>query len=149
MRIVVQRVSNAKCVISKEVYSKIEQGFLILVGFTFSDTQEDIELLAKKVASMRIFEDDNGKINRCLKDVNGEIMAISQFTLYADCKKGNRPSFSKALSYDLAEELYQLFCERLRAYDLLVQTGIFGADMKLEFTNDGPVTIILDSNELK
>lgn len=149
MRIVVQRVSNAKCVISKEVYSRIEQGFLVLVGFTFSDTQEDIELLAKKVASMRIFEDDNGKINRCLKDVNGEIMAISQFTLYADCKKGNRPSFSEALSYDLAEELYQLFCERLRAYDLLVQTGIFGADMKLEFTNDGPVTIILDSNELK
>lgn len=149
MRIVVQRVSNAKCVISKEVYSRIEQGFLVLVGFTFSDTQEDIELLAKKVASMRIFEDDNGKINRCLKDVNGEIMAISQFTLYADCKKGNRPSFSQALSYDLAEELYQLFCERLRAYDLLVQTGIFGADMKLEFTNDGPVTIILDSNELK
>lgn len=148
MRVVVQRVSKAKCLVENEITGQIDKGFLLLVGFTHTDTAHEIELLAKKVAGMRIFEDEAGKINKSLLDVGGSILAISQFTLYADCKKGNRPSFTEAMHYETAERMYRCFCEALKKYRLEVQMGVFGADMKLDFINDGPVTILLDSKEL-
>ena len=149
MRVVVQRTSKAECRVDGVVTGKIDKGFMVLVGFTLGDTKEEIDLLAKKVIGLRIFEDEFGKINKSLKDVNGGILAISQFTLYADCKKGNRPSFTKAMPFSEANEMYDIFCDSLRSYGIVVETGSFGADMKIDFINDGPVTILLDSNELK
>lgn len=148
MRVVVQRAINASCVVNGEITGKIDKGFMILVGFTNGDSETDIKLLAKKVVGLRIFEDEAGKMNLGLKDVSGEILAISQFTLYADCKKGNRPSFTDAMNYQKANEMFLDFVKELRAYDMKVETGVFGADMKINFVNDGPVTIILDSNFL-
>lgn len=148
MRVVVQRAINASCVVNGEITGKIDKGFMILVGFTNGDSENDIKLLAKKVVGLRVFEDEAGKMNLGLKDVGGEILAISQFTLYADCKKGNRPSFTDAMNYQKANEMFLDFVKELRAYDLKVETGVFGADMKINFVNDGPVTIILDSNFL-
>ncbi len=122
---------------------------MLLVGVTDGDTQKEAELLAKKVAQMRVFEDAEGKMNLALKDVDGAILSISQFTLYADCKKGNRPSFIKAARPETAAPLYDYFNELLRTeYGLQVETGRFGADMKVDFINDGPVTILLDTAEL-
>lgn len=148
MRVVVQRAINASCVVNGEITGKIDKGFMILVGFTNGDSETDIKLLAKKVVGLRVFEDEAGKMNLGLKDVSGEILAISQFTLYADCKKGNRPSFTDAMNYQKANEMFLDFVKELRAYDMKVETGVFGADMKINFVNDGPVTIILDSNFL-
>lgn len=148
MRVVVQRAINASCVVNGEITGKIDKGFMILVGFTNGDSEADIKLLAKKVVGLRVFEDEAGKMNLGLKDVSGEILAISQFTLYADCKKGNRPSFTDAMNYQKANEMFLDFVKELRAYDMKVETGVFGADMKINFVNDGPVTIILDSNFL-
>jgi D-tyrosyl-tRNA(Tyr) deacylase len=150
MRVVVQRCSRAEVRIENQVTGKIGRGFMILVGITEGDTQTEADLMAKKVAQMRVFEDSEGKMNLSLADVQGSILSISQFTLYADCRKGNRPSFIRAARPETAEPLYDYFNQQLRdAYGLQVETGRFGADMKVDFINDGPVTILLDSAELK
>ena len=149
MRIVVQRCSRAEVRIGGQVVGRIGKGFMVLVGITDGDTKAEADLLAKKVAQMRVFEDVEGKMNLALKDVDGAILSISQFTLYADCKKGNRPSFIRAARPEMAEPLYDYFNDVLRTqYGLQVETGRFGADMKVDFVNDGPVTIVLDSTEL-
>lgn len=149
MRIVLQRCSRAEVRIDGQTVGKIGKGFMALVGVTDGDTKAEAELLARKVAQMRVFEDADGKMNLALKDVGGAVLSISQFTLYADCKKGNRPSFVRAARPDVAEPLYDYFNNLLRTqYDLQVETGRFGADMKVDFVNDGPVTIILNSAEL-
>lgn len=146
MRVIVQRTSGAEVRIGGEVVGKIGRGFMLLVGVTNGDTEADADYLAKKVAQMRVFEDAEGKMNLGLNDVGGEVLSISQFTLYADCRRGNRPSFINAARPDTAEPLYQYFNKVLREqYGLKVETGRFGADMKVDFVNDGPVTIILDS----
>ena len=148
MRIIVQRTSQAEVRIDDQVVGQIGKGFLLLVGVTDGDTQADADYLAKKVAQMRIFEDAEGKMNLSLNEVEGQILSISQFTLYADCRHGNRPSFIKAARPEVAEPLYNYFNDVLRhQYGLHVETGRFGADMKVDFINDGPVTIILDSEE--
>ena len=146
MRVVVQRVKNASCVIDGNLYSQIDTGYLLLVGFTHTDSLKEVKYLAKKIANLRVFEDENGKMNLSLKAVNGKILSISQFTLYADTKDGNRPAFVKAMNPVEASKLYDLFNEELRTYDIEVLTGQFGADMKINLLNDGPVTIIYDEN---
>lgn len=149
MRAVVQRCLRAEVRIDGSIVGTIGRGFMVLVGVTEGDTQKEADLLAKKIAQMRVFEDAEGKMNLGLKDVSGAILSISQFTLYADCKKGNRPSFIKAARPETAEPLYDYFNELLRTrYGLQVETGRFGADMKVDFINDGPVTILLDTTEL-
>lgn len=148
MRVIVQRTSGADVRIDGEVVGKIGRGYMLLVGVTYGDTNADADYLAKKVAQMRVFEDADGKMNLGLNDVGGEVLSISQFTLYADCRKGNRPSFIQAARPDVAEPLYLYFNKVLREqYGLKVETGRFGADMKVDFVNDGPVTIILDSEQ--
>jgi len=147
MRVVIQRAAKAEVRIDGEVAGKIGKGFMLLVGVTDGDTQADADYLAKKVAQMRVFEDAEGKMNLALNDVQGEVLSISQFTLYADCRHGNRPSFITAARPEVANPLYEYFNEQLRQYGLHVETGRFGADMKVDFINDGPVTILLDSKE--
>ena len=149
MRVVLQRCTRAEVRIYGQTVGRIGKGFMCLVGITEGDTTAEADLLAKKVAQMRVFEDEQGKMNLALKDVGGAILSISQFTLYADCRKGNRPSFIRAARPEVAEPLYDYFNERLRKeYDLVVETGRFGADMKVDFINDGPVTILLDTAEM-
>lgn len=149
MRVIVQRTTKASVTADGVLTGSIDKGFMLLIGFTHDDTIEEIKLLAKKVIGLRIFEDEFGKINKSLSDVNGAILAISQFTLYADCKKGNRPSFTTAMAFDKANDMYLKFCDVLKESGIKVEMGIFGADMKIDFINDGPVTIILDSKDLK
>lgn len=150
MRIVVQRCARAEVRIDGRTVGQIGQGFMLLVGITEKDTQAEAELLAKKIAQLRVFEDPEGKMNLAIRDVGGAILSISQFTLYADCRKGNRPSFIRAARPEQASPLYDYFNETLReTYGLTVETGRFGADMKVDFINDGPVTILLDTDELK
>lgn len=146
MRIVLQRVTSAKVTVDEDVVGKINQGFLLLVGVKKGDTKAEADYLAKKVANMRLFEDEAGKMNLALVAVEGEILSISQFTLLANTKKGNRPSFVEAEDPTDANHLYEYFNEQLRAYGLKVETGLFGADMAVESVNDGPVTIILDTD---
>ena len=148
MKVVVQRVTDANCKVDGKITGQINIGYMLLVGFGLSDDKQVAEKMAEKISKLRIFEDEEGKINKSIFDVNGKILSISQFTLYADCKKGNRPSFTNALGGDRAVELYKYFNECLRKLNLEVQEGIFGADMKISLLNDGPVTIILDSEEL-
>lgn len=148
MRVVLQRVKYAQVKVNDACIGKIEKGFMLLVGITQEDTLETIQKVAKKCAGLRIFEDEEGKMNLSLEDVQGDILSISQFTLYADCKKGRRPSFVKAAKGEQANALYEAFNEELRTYGIHVETGEFGADMKVELLNDGPVTILLDSDEL-
>lgn len=148
MRVVVQRAKDAKCIVEDKIVGQISLGYMLLIGFTHTDSMTEVKHLAKKVIGLRIFEDEQGKLNRSIIDVKGEILAISQFTLYADSKKGNRPSFTEAMHYADANLLFNSFVSELRSYDVLVETGIFGADMKINFTNAGPVTILLDSKEL-
>ena len=145
MRVVLQRVSHASVTVEEKVIGKIERGFLLLVGVTHDDAMEDMEYLVRKIVQMRIFEDEEGKLNRSIQDIGGEILSVSQFTLYADTKKGNRPSFSKAAPGDVAMEMFEQFNGLLRETGIPVETGQFGADMKVELLNDGPVTILLDS----
>ena len=145
MRVVLQRVSHASVTVEEEVIGKIQRGFLLLVGVTHDDAMEDMEYLVRKIVQMRIFEDEEGKLNRSIQDIGGEILSVSQFTLYADTKKGNRPSFSKAAPGDVALEMFEQFNGLLRETGIPVETGQFGADMKVELLNDGPVTILLDS----
>lgn len=150
MRVVVQRCSRAEVRIDNTQVGSIRQGFMLLVGITDTDTQADADLLAKKIAQLRVFEDAEGKMNLSLRDIGGAVLSISQFTLYADCRKGNRPSFIRAARPEQASPLYDYFNDTLRTmYGLQVETGRFGADMKVNFINDGPVTILLDSDELK
>lgn len=150
MRIVVQRCSRAEVRIDGRTVGKIGQGFMLLVGITETDTTAEADLLAKKIAQLRVFEDSEGKMNLAIRDVGGAVLSISQFTLYADCRKGNRPSFIRAARPEQASPLYDYFNETLRTtYGLTVETGRFGADMKVDFINDGPVTILLDTDELK
>jgi D-tyrosyl-tRNA(Tyr) deacylase len=147
MRVVVQRVKYASCTVDEKITGKIDKGFLLLIGFKKGDTLLEMNKVLKKVIGLRIFEDEEGKMNKSLSDVNGNILAISQFTLYADSRKGNRPSFVEAMEFDKASSYYDLFCDEL-SKSFKVEKGIFGADMKIELLNDGPVTIILDSDEL-
>lgn len=148
MRLVIQRVTNASCTVEGNITGKIDNGYMILVGFGQDDNSEIVEKMAEKVSKLRIFEDEEGKINKSIFDVNGKVLSISQFTLYADCSKGNRPSFTNALGGDKAISLYKYFNSCLRKLNLEVEEGIFGADMKINLLNDGPVTIILDSEDL-
>lgn len=146
MRAVIQRVSSASVEINKTVKSKIGVGFLILLGITDTDSSEDIEWLCGKISRLRIFADENGAMNRSISEANGEIIVVSQFTLHASTKKGNRPSFIKAAKPEMAIPLYQQFVEQLeKETGKKIQTGEFGADMKVSLTNDGPVTIIIDT----
>lgn len=150
MRVIIQRTSRASVTIDGKLKAKIGTGFMLLVGITHNDTQADADIIAKKVAQMRIFEDSERKMNLALKDVGGSILSISQFTLYADYRKGNRPSFINAARPEQASILYDYFNDTLRKeYGLEVETGEFGADMKVDFVNDGPVTIIIDSEYLR
>ncbi len=146
MKVVIQRVSHASVTIGGEVKSAIKGGLLILLGIGYDDTQDDIDRLVKKIAAMRIFDDENGVMNLSVKDVDGDIIVVSQFTLMADCRKGNRPSYIHAAKPDVSIPLYERFCKALsEAVGKDIGTGEFGADMQVELLNDGPVTITLDS----
>lgn len=145
MKLVIQRVSEANVTVEGSCIGKINQGLVILVGIGTEDTKETVKKYVDKTLKLRIFEDENGKTNRSLQDVNGELLIISQFTLYADCKKGNRPNFLMAGAPQLAEELYEYFISLCNDQISVVQHGQFGADMKVSLVNDGPFTIILDS----
>ena len=144
MRFIIQRVSNSKVTIDNEIRGQIGKGFMVLIGVGESDTKE----IADKMINLRIFEDENGKTNLGLKDVGGSLLLISQFTLYADCKRGNRPSFVKAGAPDMAKELYEYIISKCKEEIEIVEQGEFGADMKVELLNDGPFTVLLDSDEL-
>lgn len=146
MKFVVQRVKNAQVDIEGKTVGKIEKGFMVLIGVTHTDTKEIADYLVKKLINLRIFEDENGKMNLSLKDVNGSLLLVSQFTLYADCSSGNRPSFTGAAKPDFANLLYKYIIDECKKKIDIVETGVFGADMKVELVNDGPVTIILDCN---
>ncbi len=144
MKIVVQRVKNAQVEVEGKEAGKIEKGFLVLLGVTHSDTKEQADYLVNKLCKLRVFTDENDKMNLGLKEVGGELLIVSQFTLYADCLQGNRPSFIQAAKPDKAEELYQYFCMECEKNGIHVEQGIFGADMKVSLLNDGPVTIIIE-----
>lgn len=144
MKILVQKVLNASVTINKQLVSQINQGFLLFIGVEKGDTQTQADFLAKKIANLRIFEDENNKMNLSIQDVKGEILAVSQFTLAADLSRGNRPGFDSAARPEEAKLLYEYFVAQLQTYNLPVQTGIFQADMKVALTNDGPCTFILE-----
>ena len=147
MRIVIQRVKNASVSVDDKIVGKINQGFLVLLGIKTSDTKEDVDYLVRKLINLRVFSDENDKMNLSIQNINGELLIISQFTLYAECKKsGNRPSFSDSAKPEIAIPLYEYFIEECKKQIPVVQTGIFGADMKVSLVNDGPVTIILDTD---
>ena len=148
MKLIVQRSKQSSVSVKQKTVGKINFGLVVLVGFTHTDTLNDIKSLAKKVVNLRIFDDENHIMNKSILDVNGSILSISQFTLYADTKKGNRPSYINSMKASEASKMYDLFNEELRKYAVEVQTGIFQADMLGNITNDGPVTIILESREL-
>lgn len=150
MKAVIQRVKSSDVVIDEKEVSRISQGFLILLGVEEGDSREDADKLVRKIPVLRVFEDENGKMNLSCLDVDGEILVVSQFTLCADCSHGRRPSFAKSAPPDLANELYEYFVEKIRKSGVKkVCTGEFGADMKVSLINDGPVTIILESKDLK
>lgn len=144
MKLVVQRVNKANVKVEKKIVGKIDKGFLVLIGITHNDTKKEAEYLAKKLVNLRVFEDENNKMNRSIKEINGKLLIVSQFTLYANCKDGNRPSFTDAAKPEIANNLYEYFCEKCKEYDVEVQKGIFGADMEVSLINDGPVTIIIE-----
>lgn len=148
MRSVVQRVTKASVSVGGKVIGKIGRGLLILLGVCDSDTEKDVQYMADKIAGLRIFEDKDGKMNLSVADVGGELLAVSQFTLYGDCRKGKRPNFSAAGKAEHANELYEKFAEALRERGFRTQTGKFGADMQVELVNDGPVTILIDSQKI-
>ncbi|MDT8861534.1 D-aminoacyl-tRNA deacylase [Alkalihalobacillus sp. MEB130] len=145
MRVVLQRTKESSVSVNGEIIGQINVGLTLLVGITHDDTIDDIEYVADKIVNLRIFEDDDGKMNHSLKDVNGQILSISQFTLYGDCKKGRRPNFMNAAKPDVAKQLYDQFNEELRNKGMDVQTGEFGAMMDVSLVNDGPVTLIVES----
>ena len=147
MRAVVQRVSSSRVTVDNVVTGEINQGLLVLLGVTHEDTSKDVDYMIDKVLNLRIFEDENGKMNLSLKDINGELLIVSQFTLYGDCRKGRRPGFSDAARPEVAIPLYEEFIEKARKQDIKVGTGKFGADMMVDIANNGPVTILLDSQK--
>ena len=144
MKLVVQRVKNAQVEVDKKIVGKIEKGFMVLLGVTHTDTKAEADYLVKKLCKLRVFTDENEKMNLALKDVGGELLIVSQFTLYADCTQGNRPSFINAAKPEQANELYEYFCQECEKNGIKVEKGIFGADMKVSLVNDGPVTIIIE-----
>ncbi|MEG1947507.1 MAG: D-aminoacyl-tRNA deacylase [Lachnospiraceae bacterium] len=148
MKFVIQRVTHAHVTVNQETIGSIQKGFLVLIGISEYDTKEIADKLIRKMINLRIFEDENGKTNLALKEVAGALLLVSQFTLYADCKKGNRPSFIKAGNPSLAETLYEYIIAECKKQISMVETGSFGADMKIALLNDGPFTIILDSLEI-
>ena len=148
MKFVIQRVNHASVKVDGNVVGKIDKGYMVLIGISENDTKEIADKMIKKMIGLRIFEDENRKTNISLKDVSGELLLISQFTLYADCKKGNRPSFINAGKPDMANEMYEYIIEQCKKEISVVEKGIFGADMKVSLENDGPFTIVLDSKEI-
>ena len=146
MRAVVQRVSSSKVTVDGNITGEIKKGLLVLLGVTHEDTSKDVDYIIDKVLNLRVFEDENEKMNLSLKDVEGELLVVSQFTLYGDCRKGRRPSFSTAARPELATKLYEEFIEKSRKEGIVTQTGQFGAHMMVDLTNDDPVTILLESN---
>ena len=144
MRIIVQRCTNAQVTVDNKIVGKIDKGLMLLVGFTHTDDETNIDYMVDKVINLRIFDDENGVMNKSLLDIEGSILSISQFTLYADARKGRRPSYIEALSGDKATKLYDTFNKKIKDKNINIETGIFGADMKVTLTNDGPVTIILE-----
>jgi D-tyrosyl-tRNA(Tyr) deacylase len=144
MKLVIQRVTNASVTVENKIVGKIGQGFLVLLGVGPEDTTKEADYLVQKLIKLRVFEDENGKMNLSLKDINGELLIVSQFTLYADCSSGNRPSFVNAAKPEIANELYEYFIKKCKEENIKVEHGIFGADMKVELLNDGPVTILLE-----
>ena len=147
MKVVLQRVTHAQVTVEEQVVGKIGHGFLLLLGVEDADTVETADRMVEKICKLRIFQDEHGKTNLSLADVGGELLVVSQFTLYADCHKGNRPSFVKAGAPDKANRLYEYFVERCRQYVPKVEHGSFGADMKVELLNDGPFTLVLNADE--
>jgi D-aminoacyl-tRNA deacylase len=147
VRAIIQRVSQASVTVDEKIVGEIARGFLVLLGVKRGDTNDDAAYLARKIAKLRVFNDDAGKMNLSLEQVDGAVLAVSQFTLYANTRDGNRPSFIDAAAPDDGRRLYGTFCELLRNENLTVQTGIFQADMKVALVNDGPVTIVIDSSE--
>lgn len=145
MRVVLQRSLQAKVEVDGKVTGQIEKGYVLLVGITHEDTKEDVRYIAEKVANLRLFEDEDGKMNRSIYEEGGSILSISQFTLYGDTRKGRRPSFSEAAKPDVAKPLWDFFNEELKRLELHVETGVFGAMMDVSLTNDGPVTLIVES----
>ena len=148
MKFVIQRVSSANVRVDNKIVGTIDSGFLVLIGITHTDNHEIADALVKKLLNLRVFTDEQGKMNLSLKDVNGSLLLVSQFTLYADCTHGNRPSFTNAAKPDYANDLYEYIIDKCNNESINVQTGIFGAKMDINLINDGPVTIIFDSNEL-
>ncbi len=148
MRFVIQRVAHASVTVDGNVLGKIQKGFLVLIGVADGDTKETADRMVKKMLGLRIFEDENGKTNLDLRAVGGELLLVSQFTLYADCRRGNRPGFTRAGKPEMASEMYEYIIETCRKQFPVVERGEFGADMKVELLNDGPFTILLDSEEL-
>ena len=144
MKLVIQRVKNASVTVEKKVVGEIEKGFLVLIGIKIGDTKEQADYLVKKLCNLRVFTDENDKMNLSLKDVGGKLLIVSQFTLYANCNDGNRPSFIEAARPEEAIPLYEYFCDECAKRGFEVQKGIFGADMKVQLLNDGPVTIIIE-----
>lgn len=145
MKTVIQRVTNANVTVDNKTVGEIEEGLLVLLGISDEDTTEAVEQMVRKIVNLRIFTDNNGKMNLSIKDINGKLLVISQFTLYADCKKGNRPSFSNAGKPEHANKLYEYFIETAKELGIHTEHGLFGADMKVSLTNDGPVTIVLEN----
>ena len=145
MKVLLQRCKNASVTVDGQVTGKIDKGYLLLVGITTTDTENELNYLVEKVAGLRLFEDAEGKMNHSIEEVGGSILSVSQFTLYADTRRGRRPSFTEAARPELAKPLWELFNEKLQAKGLLVETGVFGAMMDVTFTNDGPVTIMLEA----
>lgn len=144
MKFIVQRVNKSQVEVEEKIVGKIDKGFMVLIGITHNDTKEIADFLVRKLINLRVFEDENGKMNLSLKDIQGSLLLISQFTLYADCTSGNRPSFTNAAKPEFANELYEYIIEECKKQISNVQTGIFGADMQVSLVNDGPVTIILE-----
>lgn len=144
MKLVIQRVKKAEVKVDGQTVGKIDEGFLVLIGIKVGDTKEQADYLVKKLCNLRVFSDENGKMNKNLNDVNGKLLIVSQFTLYANCSEGNRPSFIEAARPEEAIPLYEYFCNECMKKNIEVQKGIFGADMKVELLNDGPVTIVME-----
>ncbi|MDD6770209.1 MAG: D-aminoacyl-tRNA deacylase [Inconstantimicrobium porci] len=147
MRAVVQRVKESSVKIDGSIVGKINKGFNVLIGISKDDTIDDLKYIKDKIMNLRVFEDENNKMNLSIKDVNGELLIVSQFTLYGDCRKGRRPNFMNALSGDEAEKLYEEFLGMIRQENIVVETGVFGADMEVCIINDGPVTLLIDSKK--
>ncbi len=144
MKLLIQRVKEAEVKVDDKIVGKIDKGFLVLIGITHTDTEKEADYLAKKLVNLRVFEDENGKMNLSVKDIKGKLLLVSQFTLYANCENGNRPSFTDAAKPDIANDLYEYFCKKCSEYEIEIQKGIFGTDMKVKLINDGPVTILLE-----